>query len=453
MKKLNVVILAAGKGERMVSKRPKVMHEIMGRPMIRYVVERAQELSPARIVVVVGYGREKVEEYLRPYPVACALQRAQKGTANALLAAGKFIDGGDVLVLYGDVPIIEKETLRNFLAFYEKTKCITFMTTDVPDPGGYGRVIMSGDEILAIREDIDATRKEREINRINTGICIIPAKSFPLLRSITADNKKGEYYLTDICKVGRQKGQGIKGYNHGDAREVLGINTRKELLEANEIMRQRIIGQHMQKGVTILDRNVYIESGVKIGIDTTVSPNCHLLGDTVIGSDVVIGPNVIVKDSVVHDNVVIEGFVTIEGTEIKEGAKIGPFSRLRPGTVIGKGARIGNFVEVKNSRIDKDARAGHLAYIGDAEVGKNVNIGAGTITCNYDGARKHRTVIGDNVLVGSNTELVAPVKIGRDAVIGAGSTITEDVPGGALALTRVKQKHVPGYGRKKRCAE
>jgi bifunctional UDP-N-acetylglucosamine pyrophosphorylase/glucosamine-1-phosphate N-acetyltransferase len=453
MKKLNVVILAAGKGERMVSKRPKVMHEIMGRPMIRYVVERAQELSPARIVVIVGYGREKVEEYLKSYPVTCALQRAQKGTAHALLTAGKFIDNGDVLVLYGDVPIIEKETLRNFLAFYEKTKCITFMTTDVPDPGGYGRVIMSGDEILAIREDIDATRKEREINRINTGICIIPAKSFPLLRSISADNKKGEYYLTDICTIGRQKGETVKGYNHENAREVLGINTRKELLEANATMGQRIIAQHMQKGVTILDKNVYIESGVKIGIDTTVFPNCYLLGRTAIGSDVVIGPNVVVKDSVVHDNVVIEGFVTIEGAEIKEGAKIGPFSRLRPGTVIGKGARIGNFVEVKNSRIDKDVRASHLAYIGDTEVGKNVNIGAGTITCNYDGVRKHRTVIGDNVLVGSNTELVAPVKIGRDAVIGAGSTITKDVPGGALALTRVQQKHVPGYGRKKRCAE
>lgn len=339
MKRLNVVILAAGKGERMISKKPKVLHEIMGRPMIRYVVERAQELSPAKIVVVVGYGREKVEGYLRSYPVTCVLQRAQKGTAHALLSAGKLIDSGDVIVLYGDVPMIEKETLRDFLSFYEKTKHITFMTTDVPDPGGYGRVIMSGDEIIEIKEDADATRKEREIKRINTGICIIPARSFPLLRSISADNKKGEYYLTDICTIGRQKGQSIKGYNHENAQEVLGINSRKELLEANAIMRQRIIGQHMQRGVTFLDKNVYIESSVKIGIDTTIFPNCYLLGNTAIGSDVVIGPNVIVKDSVIHDNVTIEGFAVIEGSEIKEGAKVGPFSGADHVTYVGDTGR------------------------------------------------------------------------------------------------------------------
>ncbi len=343
MKKLNVVILAAGKGERMISKRPKVMHEIMGRPMIRYVVERARELAPAKIVVVVGHGREEVREYLKAYPVTCVLQREQKGTAHALLSAGRFIDKGDVLVLYGDVPMIEKETLKNFLSFYGKVKSVTFMTTDVHDPGGYGRVIMSGDEIIEIKEDADATQQEREIKRINTGICIIPARSFPLLRSISADNKKGEYYLPDICKVGRQKGQGIKGYNHGNAQEVLGINSRRELLEANAIMRQRIVEQHMQRGVTFLDKNVYIESGVKIGIDTTIFPNCYLFGNTVIGSDVMIGPNVIVKDSVIHDNVTIEGFAVIEGGEIKENAKVEPFSRTgrvaRAGYVAGRKKR------------------------------------------------------------------------------------------------------------------
>lgn len=327
MKKLNVVILAAGKGERMVSKRPKVMHEIMGRPMIHYVVERALELMPAKIIVVVGHGREKVEKYLKDYPVTCVVQREQKGTAHALLSAGKLIGGGDILVLYGDVPMIEEETLKRFLAFYGKEKGITFMTTDVPDPGGYGRVIMSGEEIIEIKEDADATEKEREIKRINTGICIIPARYFPLLRSISADNKKGEYYLTDICKVGRQKGQNIKGYNHGNAKEVLGINSRRELLEANEIMRQRTMERHMQRGVTFLDRNVYIESGVKIGIDTTVSPNCYLLGNTLIGDNVVIGPNTVLKDSVIEDNTVIEGFAVIERSEIKKNAKVGPFSR------------------------------------------------------------------------------------------------------------------------------
>jgi bifunctional UDP-N-acetylglucosamine pyrophosphorylase/glucosamine-1-phosphate N-acetyltransferase len=449
MKKLNIVILAAGKGERMLSKKPKVMHEIMGRPMIGYVVERAKELSPARIVVVVGYGREKVEAYLKGYNIDYSIQTKQKGTAHALLSAIEFIKDGDVLVLYGDVPLIESATLKNFLKFYEKFKAITFMITDVDDPSGYGRAIIEKDEILKIIEEADTTPEERKIERINTGICIIPRQSFNLLKDIKPDNKKGEYYLTDICSIAKRKGLSVKGYHYQKASEVLGINTRKELLEANITMKDRILDKHMQDGVTLLDRNIFIESNVKIGRDTIISPNCHLIGNTIIGENVTIGPNTIIKDTKIHGGVNIEGFVVIDGAEIKEGTRIGPFSRIRPATFIGKGVEIGNFVEIKNSVIQDKAKANHLSYIGDAEIGREVNIGAGTITCNYDGKKKHKTIIEDNVFVGSNTELIAPVRIGKDAVIGAGSTITKDVPDGALAISRTRQKHVKGYGRKK----
>ena len=453
MKRLNIVILAAGKGERMLSSKPKVMHEILGKPMVGYVIERAKELSPDNIVVVIGYGRERIETYLKAYHVHYSIQKEQKGTAHALLTAKKFIKDGDILVLYGDVPLIEHSTLRNFLTFYEQFKGITFMTTDVDNPKGYGRVIINKDEIQEIVEDVDATPDIKQIKRINTGICIIPGKLFHLLKTIKSDNKKGEYYLTDICKIAKREGLTVKGYQHQKSSEVLGINTRKELLEAHFTIKERILEEHMQNGVTLLDRNIYVESNVKIGKDTTIFPNCYIMGDTTIGENVVIGPNVIIKDSKIHNNVSIEGFVVMEGVEMEEGAKAGPFSRLRPATHLGKDVRVGNFVEVKNSILREDTNANHLSYIGDAEIGKHVNIGAGTITCNYDGRKKHKTIIEDNVFVGSNTELVAPVKIGRNAVIGAGSTIIKDVPAGALAITRAQQKHIEGYGRRKKCAE
>ncbi|NLW35163.1 bifunctional UDP-N-acetylglucosamine diphosphorylase/glucosamine-1-phosphate N-acetyltransferase GlmU [Syntrophorhabdus aromaticivorans] len=455
MQRLSVVILAAGKGERMLSKKPKVMHEIMGKPMVSYVVRRAKELLPTRIVVVLGHGRELVEGYLKEFDVECAVQEEQKGTAHALLTAEESVHGDDVLVLYGDVPLIEGSTLNDLLSFYEKDRAVVFMTTKVENPFGYGRVIVEGDRIERIVEEIDATPEEKEVRRINTGICLIPGELFGLLKKIGPDNRKGEYYLTDICRVAGQEGIKVRAYDHPRASEVLGINSRKELLDANITMKDRILEAHMGSGVSFLDRNIYVDADVTIGKDTTVYPNTYLMGKTRIGEDVTIGPNVLIRDSVIHDRVSIEGFVVMEGAEVETGAKVGPFSRVRPATVLRRGVEIGNFVEVKNSRLDEDTKANHLAYIGDSEVGKDVNIGAGTITCNYDGTRKHTTVIEDRVFVGSNTELVAPVRIGRNAVVGAGSTITRDVPEGALAVTRVEQRHVEGYGRgrRRRCVE
>jgi bifunctional UDP-N-acetylglucosamine pyrophosphorylase/glucosamine-1-phosphate N-acetyltransferase len=453
MKAFDIVILAAGKGERMVSDKPKVMHEIMGKPMIDYVVDAARKLNPDNIIVVTGHGREKVKAHLKGTPVICAVQNEQKGTAHALLSSAQFLGGGDILVLYGDVPLIELTTVQSFLSFYEKEQNIVFLTTDVVDPKGYGRIISEGDTIIEIKEEIDASTEERKIKEINTGICVLPRKSFTYLQEIGAGNKKGEYYLTDICKIGQNKGNPIKKYHHENSSEVLGINSRKELMEANITMRMRVIEKHLKNGVSFLDDNVYIEEDVQIGKDTTISPNCYISGKTIIGSGVTIGPNVVIKDARIHDNVTLDGFVVMEGTEAQEGVKIGPFTRLRPQTIIGKEARIGNFVEIKNSLVGEHSKANHLAYIGDSEIGKEVNIGAGTITCNYNGVKKHKTIIGDNVFIGSNTELVAPVTIGKNAVIGAGSTITKNVPEGALATSRAQQKHIEDYGRKKKCVE
>ncbi len=458
MSQPSVVILAAGKGKRMRSKRPKVLHEIMGKPMIEYVVEGAKQLSPSKIIVVTGHEKELVEERLKEAGLSFAAQEEQKGTAHALLTAEPVLgDGraveqamGDVLVLYGDVPLIKAATLEAFIAFFRSSQGVAFMTTEVTDPTGYGRVIMDGDAILDIVEDADADTSQKKIREINTGICMLKKEMLPLVREIKAENAKGEYYLTDICRIARTHGIRVKGYHYEDAQEVLGINTRKELLEANQIMRDRILGQHMDQGVTLLGEGIYIESDVKIGPDTVIFPFCFLRGKTVIGEGATIGPHVVINDSVVGDGVTVEPFCSLDGLTAEAGVKIGPFSRIRPATRLKEGVKIGNFVEVKNSVIMQNTKANHLSYIGDADIGKEVNIGAGTITCNYDGRKKHKTLIEDGVFVGSNTELVAPVKVGKDAIIGAGSTITRDVPEGALAVTRVKQKHIEGYARRKK---
>jgi bifunctional UDP-N-acetylglucosamine pyrophosphorylase/glucosamine-1-phosphate N-acetyltransferase len=453
MRKLNVVLLAAGKGERMVSTRPKVMHEIMGRPMVGYVIDAARSLNPEKIVAVLGYGREFVDGYLREQNVLHAVQREQKGTAHALLAAEDLVTGADVLVLYGDVPLIRPSTLQNLLGVFGERRAITFLTTDVDDPSGYGRVIMEGDEITAIVEHNEATEAQKRIGVINTGICLIPEECMPLLKAIGNSNRKGEFYLTDIVAVARQSGLPVLACHHRRPEEVLGINNRKELMEANRLRRREIVDGHLAAGVTILDETVYIDASVTIGMDTVIYPNVFLTGQTHIAEGVSIGPNTIIRDSTVGAGAAIDGFVVMEGASVAAGAKVGPFARIRPGTVLKEGVKVGNFVEVKNSVLNENTKASHLSYIGDAVIGRDVNIGAGTITCNYDGKKKHRTVIGDNVFVGSNTSLVAPVTVGRDAVIGAGSTITKEVSEGALAVERSPQRIVEGYGRRKRCAE
>ncbi len=334
MKRLNVVILAAGKGERMKSKRPKVVHGIMGKPMIGHVVDRAGELDPDVIVVVVGHGKETVEWHLKDRHVLLAEQTEQKGTAHALLAAEKFLGEGDILVLYGDVPMVQYSTLREFLDFSHATGDIVFMVTDVRNPKGYGRVIMEEDRIIAIVEDNEATEEQKSITTINTGICVIPGSSFSFLREIVPSNNKGEYYLTDICTIAGQKGKAVRGYRHQRPSEVLGINSRKELLEANTAMKDRILDSIMEQGVTLLDRNIYIEAGVTIGRDSMIAPNCHIMGNTTIGEDVIIGPNCIINNAVIEEGTIIEAFTTIENSRIVQGAVIGDYMKIKDaGTV------------------------------------------------------------------------------------------------------------------------
>lgn len=448
MDKLDIIILAAGKGERMASKKPKVMHEIMGKPLIGYVVDTAASIGAVNTIVVTGFGRDMVESFLAGRKVSCVVQEEQLGTAHALLCANRFFTGNDILVLLGDVPLVKTETLLNFLDFCRLSDSIVFLTTDVDDPSGYGRVIMDGDLITDIREDAEATDAEKKIKRINTGICYIPFVSLGLLEQIGPDNRKGEKYLTDICRIAARNGKAAKGFFHGTAEEVLGINNQKGLLDANIRMRDEINERHMANGVTLQDRNIYIDRDARVGRDTVIAPHCHITGSTVIGEGVFIGPCSMIHNCVVDDRVVIEGFVSMEGAEVKEDVKIGPFSRLRTGTVLEKSVKVGNFVEVKKSTLGEGTKASHLSYIGDSAIGGNVNIGAGTITCNYDGVNKHKTVIGDNVFVGSNTELVAPVTVGNDAVIGAGTTVTKNVPEGSLVVSRVRQKNIAGYRRK-----
>ncbi|HOJ70232.1 MAG TPA: NTP transferase domain-containing protein [Syntrophorhabdaceae bacterium] len=325
MNRLDVIILAAGKGERMKSKKPKVLHEIMGKPMIGYVIERAKELEPNGITVVVGFGREEIIPFIGMYDVNFTVQTEQKGTAHAVLCAEGSLRGGDILVLYGDVPLMDKSTLMDFMGFYNRKRAITFMTTSVEDPAGYGRVIMEGEYIKAIIEDADATPDQKEVKEINTGICIIPEGHIRLLKDIKNNNKKGEYYLTDICTIANERGIDVRGFHYPVASYVLGINSRKELMEANIIMRDRINLLHLKNGVTLMDRNVYIDSLVTIERDTVIYPDSYILGKSRIGENVTIGPNTIIKDSIIHSNVVIRGFSYIDGVEIKEGDVVGIF--------------------------------------------------------------------------------------------------------------------------------
>ncbi|HOP86030.1 MAG TPA: NTP transferase domain-containing protein [Syntrophorhabdaceae bacterium] len=326
MEGLSIVILAAGKGERMVSDKPKVMHEIMGKPMISYVIERAKELLPSNITVIVGFGKDKILPYIKRYDIDYRIQVEQKGTAHAVLCAEDILKHNDTLILYGDVPLIESSTIENFIEFYKSYNTITFMTTKVEDPSGYGRVIRDGNLIKAIIEDAEADKRQKRIKEINTGICIIPKRYFYLLKEIKNENRKGEYYLTDICLIANNSSINVMAYYYPKNMEVLGVNNRIELLEANVIMKERIIQWHLKKGVTLLDKNIYIEDSVKIGKDTIIYPNTHILGNAQIGRNVIIGPNTVIKDSFIKDNVVIKGFSHIEGLVIEKGTVVNPFT-------------------------------------------------------------------------------------------------------------------------------
>lgn len=442
---MKVLILAAGLGKRMKSKYPKVVHKILGKPMINWVVDLAKNFG--EVGVVVGHKAEVVKGYLSD-DVKTYLQEPQLGTGHAVMCAKEFIsENEDLLVLYGDVPLLSKETiemLRN--EHEEKNNQVTVLTFITENPAGYGRIVRTDGKIKIV-EDKDASEEEKKINEVNSGIYIFSGK-FLLdnLENLKNNNAQGEYYLTDLVGMADR----VSTVLLEDILEVSGVNDRVQLAELESIARERILKKLMLSGVTIVDSvSTFIGPDVEIGIDTIVHPFSIIEGKTKIGEDCEIGPYTHITDSTIGNNVkVIRS--EVEKSIIEDDVSVGPFSRLREGTVLKEKVKIGNFVETKKSIIGKNSKAQHLTYLGDATVGENVNVGAGTITCNYDGYNKYKTYIGDGAFIGSNSSLVAPVKIGKGAITGAGSVITEDVPDDALALGRARQVIKEGWAMKKR---
>ena len=457
MAKLATIILAGGKGTRMKSSLVKVLHPIMGRPMMQYPIEVALKgLRSEKTVVVVGHQAERVQKAFSQYGLIFVSQQPQLGSGHAVLCTEAVFRGytGTVLILSGDVPLVRADTLAELVAFHRREgAALTLATMRLSDPRGYGRILRGeGNQVERIVEDEDASFPERTIDEINTGLyCVEAPFLFAALKRVQADNSQGEYYLTDIVEIGHGEQQTVLAFEVSDPDQFLGINTRVDLARCQAILRRRYLEGWMLDGVTILDpETAYIEADVTLGQDTVINSNCVIQGRTRIGRHCTIGPNCFIANSQIEDEVTVRAFSVIEESRIARGAIIGPFSRLRPHSQIQENASVGNFVEIKKSVVGKGSKANHLAYIGDATLGEEVNIGAGTIFCNYDGFDKHPTVIGNGVFVGSNTELIAPVKIGDHAVIGAGSTITKDVPGRSLSVSRTKQKTVTGWEKRRR---
>jgi bifunctional UDP-N-acetylglucosamine pyrophosphorylase/glucosamine-1-phosphate N-acetyltransferase len=455
MEGISTIILAAGKGTRMKSDLVKVLHPLLGLPMLSYPIELSlKKIKAEKTVVVVGHQADRIQERFKDLKIEFALQQEQLGTGHAVLQAVPFLHSfsGTVLILCGDVPLVKLETLHSFIDTYiENESTLSVLTAMVEDPFGYGRILRNPEGWLErIAEEKDASQEERMIREINTGIfCVRAPFLMEGLKEIGKENAQGEYYLTDLVEIAKKNGLRCSAHIVSDPMEVMGINTRIDLAVANEVLQQEMLRDLMLSGVTVVDpRTTYVDQTVEVGKDTILYPNCHLQGKTKIGERCVIEPNSKISDSILENDVTIRPNAVITESRIEEGAIIGPFAHLRPLSEIKTKAKIGNFVEVKKSVIGKGSKANHLAYIGDSLLGEGVNIGAGTIVCNYDGFEKHQTIIGDRVFVGSNVELVAPVKVGSGSSIGAGTTVTKDVPEGALAISRVKQKNIKGWSKK-----
>ena len=450
---LAAVVLSAGLGTRMKSALPKVLHPLMGKPMVQYVVEALSALKPLKTVVVTGMQGAGIRHALRNYPVSFAVQKEPKGTGDALKSAVQQLRGftGTLLVVSGDTPLIKPATLKAFLKLHWKNKEALSLISFIADGAhSYGRIIRAGNELSAIVEDRDADEEQKKIQEVNSGIYAMEAPLLKLLNKITVNGAKGEYYLTDLVGIAVGKGFRAGAFLLGNEHELTGINTRADLYKAVHYLRDEIAAGFMEKGVTFIDKaSVFVHPESVIGNETVIYPNVHIEGRTSIGSGCIVYPNCRIIDSTIGNNVIIKDSTVIESSAINEGASVGPFAHIRPGSVIGRHARIGNFVEVKKSVIGAGTKASHLSYLGDAEIGNQVNIGAGTITCNYDGRIKCKTLIEDNAFIGSDTQFVAPVRIGKGAYVGAGSTITRDVPPFALAVSRTTQKNIEKWALKK----
>ncbi len=449
MKNRYSIILAAGQGTRMKSDLYKVLHPILGKPMIEYVIEALQAIQTDHLVTVVGYGAEKVKETVGNRS-DFVLQEEQLGTAHAVRQAEALLSGkpGTTLVVCGDTPLITAETFEELFAFHEKEGAkATILTTKVEDPTGYGRIIRNDSgEVERIVEEKDADEKERQVQEINTGTyCFDNELLFEALKQVDNNNAQGEYYLPDVIEILRKQGEKISAFVTENNEETIGINDRVALAEAEAIMKRRINRYHMQQGVTIIDpEQTYIGPDVTIAQDVTIYPGTLILGKSDIHKGAIIGPHSDLRDAVVGENTSVRQS-TINSSKIGDNVNVGPYAHIRPESNVGDNVRIGNFVEIKKSDIATGAKIPHLSYIGDAKVGERVNIGSGTITVNYDGKNKHETIIGDDSFIGCNANLVAPVTIEPGAYVAAGSTITRDVPQDSLAIGRARQENKENY--------
>jgi bifunctional UDP-N-acetylglucosamine pyrophosphorylase/glucosamine-1-phosphate N-acetyltransferase len=447
---LSVVILAAGQGKRMKSDLPKVLQPLAGRPLLQHVIDSARQLDAARIHVVYGHGGERVRESFARADLDWALQAEQHGTGHAVMQAMPAVpDDHLVLVLYGDVPLVEATTLRRLLEAAGEN-AMAVLSVRMKDPTGYGRIVRDGARNVArIVEHKDANQKERAIDEVNTGLMALPARRLrDWLAGLRNDNAQGEYYLTDVVVMAAKAGLKVNAVLAESEDEVLGVNDKVQLAQVGAVYRNRRATELMLAGVTLIDPLRFDARGpVHVGRDVSIDVNVVFEGEVTLGHRVRIGPNVLIKDSHIGDDVEIRANCVIESARVGDRCVIGPHARLRPGTVLHEEVHVGNFVEVKKSELHRGAKANHLTYLGDATVGEKVNIGAGTITCNYDGANKWRTEIGEGAFIGSGTMLVAPVNVGAGATIGAGSTITKDAPDGKLTLERAKQLTLDGWKR------
>ncbi|WP_410677908.1 bifunctional UDP-N-acetylglucosamine diphosphorylase/glucosamine-1-phosphate N-acetyltransferase GlmU [Avibacterium paragallinarum] len=452
MNKLSVVILAAGKGTRMYSDLPKVLHNIAGKPMVKHVIDTAKQLKAAQIHLIYGHGAELLQQRLADEPVNWVLQAEQLGTGHAMQQAAPFFaDDENIVMLYGDAPLITAETLQKLIDAKPENG-IALLTAHLDDPTGYGRIIRQDGNVVAIVEQKDASPEQLAIQEVNTGVMVSSGASFKKwLAKLDNNNAQGEYYMTDVIKFANQDGCQVAAVPASDIMEVEGANNRLQLAELERYYQRKQAEKLLLAGVSLRDPNRFdLRGEILHGKDVEIDVNVIIEGNVKLGDRVKIGAGCIIKDCVIGNDVEIKPYSVFEDALIGEQAQIGPFSRLRPGTELAAETHIGNFVEVKKSHIGKGSKVNHLSYVGDSEIGSNCNIGAGVITCNYDGANKFKTIIGDDVFVGSDSQLVAPVKIANGATIAAGTTVTKNIAQDELVISRVPQRHIQGWQRPKK---
>jgi len=449
---LSVVILAAGKGTRMKSSTPKVLHKLANKPLVEHVYNTAKDLGAEEVVVIYGHGGEQVKETCKHFDAKWVEQEEQLGTGHAVMQAFDSINlNNDVLILYGDVPLTRKETLLDLLEYSEGK--VALLSVNLNEPFGYGRILRNNDnQVTGIVEQKDATEEQQQIKEVNTGILACNGETLKqLLNNIDNKNSQGEYYLTDIFELAAKDKIEIKTAQADSSYEVEGVNNQIQLATLERIFQENIANELMTNGVALADpARIDIRGNAKISNDVYIDINAVIEGDVEIGSGTNIGPNCVIINSIIGENVKIKANCVLENAVVENNCEVGPYARLRPEAHLSVNAKVGNFVEIKKASIGEGSKVNHLSYIGDTEMGKNVNVGAGTITCNYDGAYKHKTIIGDDVFVGSDTQLVAPVTISDNVTIGAGTTITKDVEENMLVISRSPQKNITGWERPKK---